>query len=98
MTEPQICTYVLRIACLGPNVTSDEVRRRIQSSIGSRHEVIHVDRMQFETGHDADAALIQDIVKIKTTNPSAVATQLMGDDWTSEHVMIFKTTGRPTIV
>ena len=54
--------------------------------------------MQFETGHDADAALIQDIVKIKTTNPSAVATQLMGDDWTSEHVMIFKTTGRPTIV
>ena len=98
MTEQKICTYVLRIDCLGPNITSDEVQRRIQSSIGSGHEVIHVDRMQFDTECDTDTAIIQDIVKIKTTNPSAVATKLMGDDWTSEHVLVFKTTGRPTIV
>jgi hypothetical protein len=54
--------------------------------------------MQFESGYNADTTLIQDVVKIKTNNPSAVATMLMGDDWTrSEHV-VFKTSGRPTVI
>ncbi len=97
MTEQKTCTYVLRL-CLGLNVTSDEVQRRIQSCIGSEHEVMHVDRMQFESGYNPNTTLIQDVVKIKTTNPSAVATMLMGDDWTrSEHV-VFKTSGRPTVI
>ncbi len=96
MTEPIICTYVLRLDCLGLNVTSDEVQRRIQSSIGSEHEVMHVDRMQFES--TTNTTLIQDIVKIKSPDPNFVARKLMGDDWTrSEHV-VYRNTGRPTIL
>ncbi len=97
MTDPQICTYVLRLDCLGLNVTSDEVQRRIQSFIGSEHEVMHVDRMQFESDN-SNTVLIQDVVKIKSPDPYFVARKLMEDDWTMSKHVIFKTTGRPTIV
>ncbi|KAL7448485.1 hypothetical protein ACHAWC_000662 [Mediolabrus comicus] len=95
MTDPQICTYVLRLGGLGLNVTSDEVRRRIQSFIGSEHEVMHVDRMQFESGHNSNTVLIQDVVQIKSPDPEFVARKLMEDDWTMSK-QVFKTTGRPT--
>ena len=96
MTEPQICTYVLRLDCLGLNVTSEEVQRKIQSSIGSEHEVMHVDRMQFES--TTNRTLTQDVVKIKSPDPYFVARKLMGDDWTRTEHVVFRNTGRPTIL
>ena len=94
MTEPQICTYVLRLDCLGLNVTSDEVQRKIQSFLGSEHEVMHVDRMQFES--TTNRTLTQDVVKIKSPNPEFVARKLMEDDWTMSKHVVFRNTGRPT--
>ena len=95
MTEQKICTYVLRLDCLGLNVTSDEVQRKIQSFLGSEHEVMHVDRMQFATEHNSNT-LIQDVVKIKSPDPEFVARKLMEDDWTMSKHVVFRNTGRPT--
>ena len=94
MTDPQICTYVLRLDCLGLNVTSDEVQRKIQSFLGSEHEVMHVDRMQFES--TTNTTLTQDVVKIKSPDPEFVARKLMEDDWTMSKHVVFRNTGRPT--
>jgi hypothetical protein len=93
---PITCTYIFRIDSETEDgeANPDETRTRIQSYIGSEHEVISASRIRLNATHTGNSTVLHHVVKIKTSAPTDVATKLMGDAWDREDHILF--TARPT--
>ena len=83
---PQEYTYVVRMdPVIWSARTSDDIKTRLQSLLGSDHEVVSTNKLKFNTQD-----VIQNVVVVRTCAPALVATRLLGNSWVTDNYTIYK--------
>jgi hypothetical protein len=83
---PQEYTYVVRMdPVIWSARTSDDIKTRLQSLLGSDHEVVSTNKLKFNTQD-----VIQNVVVVRTGAPALVATRLLGNSWVTDNYTIYK--------
>ena len=96
---PQICTYIFKIQHDDDEHedNADLMKNKVQSLLGSEHEVMSLSKMKFNTRSTDDSSFLQHVIKVKTNSPTHVAAQFMGNDWVREDFILFKARPRADI-